>query len=93
MRLSCTRLADIVHRRARAVEFCWAKFMDPGFTEDHRRFVAEHPDVLATGYTTPGEKPEWGANTGYVSRAWRTSRVRLEPVRPRIAAAACRVSR
>ena len=34
--------------------------MDPGFSEDHRRFVAEHPDVLAAGYTTPGEKPELG---------------------------------
>jgi hypothetical protein len=32
--------------------FCWAKFMDPDFSETHRHHIAEHPDVLTKGYTT-----------------------------------------
>jgi hypothetical protein len=32
--------------------FCWAKFMDPEFSDSHRRFIDEHPDVLVEGYTT-----------------------------------------
>ena len=32
--------------------FCWAKFMDPDFSPEHRRFVEEHPEVLTVGYTT-----------------------------------------
>ena len=32
--------------------FCWAKFMDPNFSEGHRQHIAEHPDVLTEGYTT-----------------------------------------
>jgi hypothetical protein len=32
--------------------FCWAKFMDPDFSEAHRQHIAEHPDVLTEGYTT-----------------------------------------
>lgn len=34
---------------------CAAKFMDPNFSESHRRFIKEHPDVLTEGYTTTGE--------------------------------------
>ena len=33
-------------------EFCWAKFMDPKYSEAYRRHIAEHPDVLTEGYTT-----------------------------------------
>jgi len=32
--------------------FCWAKFMDPDFSEAHRQHIAEHRDVLTEGYTT-----------------------------------------
>jgi hypothetical protein len=35
--------------------FCWAKFMDPDFSEAHRRHIAEHPDVLTEGYTTTAQ--------------------------------------
>ena len=35
--------------------FCSAKFMDPGFSEAHRRFVEQHDDVLTQGYTTTDE--------------------------------------
>jgi hypothetical protein len=34
---------------------CWATFMDPNFSEDHRRFIEEHPDVLTEGYATTSE--------------------------------------
>lgn len=33
-------------------EFCWAKFMDPSFSEEHRTYIAAHPDVLIAGFTT-----------------------------------------
>ena len=42
-------------------EFCWAKFMDPDFSPEHRRFIAEHPEVLTEGYTTataPADGPD-----------------------------------
>ena len=32
--------------------FCWAKFMDPDFSDAHRQHIAQHPDVLTEGYTT-----------------------------------------
>lgn len=32
--------------------FCWAKFMDPEFSDAHRQHIADHPDVLTEGYTT-----------------------------------------
>lgn len=32
--------------------FCWAKFMDPDFSDEHRRFIAERAEVLTEGYTT-----------------------------------------
>ena len=31
-------------------EFCWAKFMDPTFSPEDARFIAENPEVL-TGDT------------------------------------------
>jgi hypothetical protein len=36
-------------------EFCWAKFMDPDFSPEHRRFIQEHPEVLTEGYATTAE--------------------------------------
>jgi len=36
-------------------EFCSAKFMDPNFSEAHRHFIVEHPDVLTEGYATTAE--------------------------------------
>jgi hypothetical protein len=39
-------------------EFCWAKFMDPTFSEEHRTFIEEHPEVRTAGYTTLGTRPE-----------------------------------
>lgn len=50
--------AESAERDHEHCEFCWAKFMDPDFSEDHRRFVAEHPDVLTAGYTTATCKPQ-----------------------------------
>jgi hypothetical protein len=48
-------------------EFCWAKFMDPEFSEAHRRFVEEHPDVLTEGYTTTAEHPN-GADYHWICK-------------------------
>jgi hypothetical protein len=39
-------------------EFCWAKFMDATFSEEHRTFIEEHPDIRTAGYSTLGTGPE-----------------------------------
>src|SRR5919202_6889637 len=38
-------------------EFCWAKFIDPDFSPQHRAFIAEHPQVLTEGYATTAAHP------------------------------------
>ena len=38
-------------------EFCGAKFMDPDFSEEHRKFIDENPEVLREGYTTTDSHP------------------------------------
>ncbi|HEX3510359.1 MAG TPA: hypothetical protein VHT27_04585 [Solirubrobacteraceae bacterium] len=48
-------------------EFCWAKFMDPDFSPDHRRHIEEHPDVLTEGYATTAEH-ERGADYHWVCK-------------------------
>lgn len=48
--------------------FCWAKFMDPNFSEDHRSFIAEHPEILTEGYTTTAEHPH-GAERHWICPA------------------------
>jgi len=45
--------------------FCFAKFMDPNFSEAHRRFIEEHDNVLSEGYTTIDEHPR-GADYHWV---------------------------
>ena len=45
--------------------FCFAKFMDPSFSEAHRRLVAEDPEILTEGYTTTDEH-EQGAEWHWV---------------------------
>jgi hypothetical protein len=47
--------------------FCWAKFMDPNFSDAARRFIEEHPDVLTEGYTTTAEN-ERGADYHWVCK-------------------------
>jgi hypothetical protein len=37
--------------------FCQAKFMDPDFSPEHRRFIEQHPEVLTEGYATTAEHP------------------------------------
>jgi hypothetical protein len=37
--------------------FCWATFMDPAFSEKHRKYVEEHPEVLTEGYATTADHP------------------------------------
>ncbi len=37
-------------------EFCWAKFMDPNFSEEHRLYIETHPDVATEGFTTTDER-------------------------------------
>jgi hypothetical protein len=53
--------AELTWRRYRArsdtwehehCAFCWAKFMDPEYSDGHRRFIEDHPEVLTAGYTT-----------------------------------------
>lgn len=41
--------------------FCWAKFMDPDFSEAHFQHIAEHPEVLTEGYTTTDTHAEGAA--------------------------------
>ena len=36
-------------------EFCWAKFMDPAYSEEHRAAVEADPAILTEGYTTTDE--------------------------------------
>ena len=47
--------------------FCWAKFMDPEFSEAHREYVAAHHEVLTEGYTTTSEHTE-GAEYHWVCK-------------------------
>ena len=40
-------------------EFCWHKFLDPHYSEAHRRAVEEEPDVhSAEGYTNLGDEDQ-----------------------------------
>jgi hypothetical protein len=41
--------------------FCWAKFMDPNFSDAARQLIEENPEVLTEGYTTTAEH-EHGAD-------------------------------
>ena len=41
--------------------------MDPDFSEEHRRFIDEHPDVLTAGYTTTTAHPH-GAECHWVCK-------------------------
>ncbi len=59
--------AELVLKRYRAYRedwehdhcaFCWAKFMDPDFSPEHKRWVGEHPDVLTEGYATTASHPQ-----------------------------------
>ena len=36
-------------------EFCWAKFMDPTYSDEHRQHIAQNPEILTEGYTTDEE--------------------------------------
>ena len=45
--------------------FCWAKFMDPDFSPEHRKFIEQQPDVLSEGYATTAEHPH-GADYHWV---------------------------
>jgi len=56
--------AGLTHKRYRAYsetwehdhcEFCFAKFMDPDYSPEHKKFIEEHPDVLTEGYATTAE--------------------------------------
>jgi hypothetical protein len=69
--------AQWVRRRYRATsetrehehcEFCWTKFMDPGFSPKHRRFSEAHPEVLTEGYATTAAHPD-GADSHWVCEA------------------------
>ncbi len=47
--------------------FCWAKFIDPNFSDTAHRFIEEHPEVLTKGYTTTAEH-EHGADHHWVCK-------------------------
>lgn len=46
-------------------EFCWTKFMDPTFSDDHAEFIADHTDVLTEGFAVQGRSPEGGTADDY----------------------------
>jgi len=37
--------------------FCWAKFMDPTFSKEHRRAIQADSTILVEGYTTTDAHP------------------------------------
>jgi hypothetical protein len=39
-------------------EFCNAKFMDPEFSAEHKRFIEDRPDIQTVGYAAKGTGPE-----------------------------------
>ena len=39
-------------------EFCWAKFVDPAFSEGHTRVAREDPRILTEGYSALGTGPD-----------------------------------
>ncbi len=45
--------------------FCFAKFMDATYSEEHRRFIAENPEVLTRGYATTAAHKS-GGNTEWI---------------------------
>jgi hypothetical protein len=49
-------------------EFCWAKFIDPTFSAEHRAMVERDPEVLTEGYTTTDAHPK-GADYYWVCPA------------------------
>lgn len=49
-------------------EFCFAKFMDPNFSELHRQFIEENADVLIEGYAT-SDGDESGARYRWICDA------------------------
>jgi len=46
-------------------EFCWAKFMDPGFSPVHAAAVANDPSILTAGYTVLGGRTIHGPQDDY----------------------------
>ena len=38
-------------------EFCWAKFVDPSFSETHAQLFERDPEVLTEGYAALGTGP------------------------------------
>ena len=46
-------------------EFCWAKFMDPAFSEEHREFIVANPDVLTEGFAVQGRSPGGGLDDDF----------------------------
>jgi hypothetical protein len=56
--------------------FCFAKFMDPGFSDGHQHYVDANPDVLTAGYTTTarhrlGAEAQWICENCFVDFAER----------------------
>jgi hypothetical protein len=49
--------AESAEREHEHCEFC-CKFVDPHFSEGHRGYVAEHPDILTAGFTTAIGQPQ-----------------------------------
>lgn len=64
--------ATLVRKRYRATEtndhdhceFCWRKFMDPGFSAAHAQSIAADPWILIEGYAVIGRAPE-GSRTEF----------------------------
>lgn len=57
--------------------FCWAKFMDPKFSPEHRKFIEEHPDVLTEGWTTTAEHEDGAENHWICDRCFEDFRKRF----------------
>ena len=59
-------------------EFCWAKFMDPGFSPEHAQFIAAHPEVLTEGYAVQGRRPD-ASSGGQLGRVYADDQKTIHP--------------
>lgn len=51
-------------------EFCWATFMDPTFSAQHRTHVEENPGHQTEGYATTDEAPRGAEYNWVCSTCW-----------------------
>lgn len=59
-------------------EFCLTKFMDPSFSPEHGKFVADNPEVLTEGYAVLGRIPN-DSSAGAMGRVYADDKSTIQP--------------